>query len=40
VAGLFRLTLHERSRSALALNLFTHGLLTALVWAVLWAMKT
>ncbi|MET0623653.1 MAG: hypothetical protein ABW250_11785 [Pyrinomonadaceae bacterium] len=36
-AGLFRLALHERGRAALALNLFTHGLLTALLWAVLWA---
>ncbi len=38
-AGLFRLLLYERGRAALALNLFTHGLLTVLVWAVLWAMK-
>lgn len=38
-AGLFRLALHERGRAALALNLFTHALLTALIWAVLWAMK-
>lgn len=37
--GLLRLTLHERGRAALALNLFTHGLLTVLLWAVLWAMK-
>lgn len=36
-AGLFRLALHERGRAALALNLFTHGLLTVLLWAVLWA---
>lgn len=36
-AGLFRLALHERGRAALALNLFTHGLLTLLLWAVLWA---
>ncbi|HEY0173514.1 MAG TPA: tetratricopeptide repeat protein, partial [Pyrinomonadaceae bacterium] len=38
-AGLFRLALHERGRAALALNLFTHGLLTVLLWAVLWAVK-
>lgn len=37
--GLLRLTLHERGRAALALNLFTHGLLTVLLWAVLWAMR-
>lgn len=37
--GLIRLTLHERGRAALALNLFTHGLLTMLLWAVLWAAK-
>ena len=37
--GLLRLALHERGRAALALNLFTHGLLTVLVWAVLWAVK-
>jgi hypothetical protein len=36
-AELFRLTLHERGRAVLALNLFTHGLLTALLWALLWA---
>ena len=35
--GLLRLALHERGRAALALNLFTHGLLTVLLWAVLWA---
>ena len=35
--GLLRLALHERGRAALALNLFTHGLLTMLLWAVLWA---
>jgi outer membrane protein assembly factor BamD (BamD/ComL family) len=39
-AGLFRLALHERGRAALALNLFTHGLLTVLLWAVLWAART
>lgn len=38
--GLLRLTLHERGRAALALNLFTHGLLTMLLWAVLWAMRS
>jgi hypothetical protein len=37
--GLLRLALHERGRAALALNLFTHGLLTMLLWAVLWAAK-
>jgi hypothetical protein len=37
--GLLRLALHERGRAALALNLFTHGLLTVLLWAVLWAMR-
>jgi hypothetical protein len=37
--GLLRLALHERGRAALALNLFTHGLLTVLLWAVLWAMQ-
>jgi hypothetical protein len=35
--GLLRLALHERGRAALALNLFTHGLLTLLVWSLLWA---
>lgn len=35
--GLFRLSLHERGRAALALNLFTHGLLTLLIWALVWA---
>jgi hypothetical protein len=38
-AALLRLALHERGRAALALNLFTHGLLTLLLWAVLWAMQ-
>lgn len=37
--GLLRLALHERGRAALALNLFTHGLLTLLLWSLLWAMK-
>ena len=37
--GLLRLALRERSRAVLALNLFTHALLTMLLWAVLWAMK-
>jgi outer membrane protein assembly factor BamD (BamD/ComL family) len=37
--GLLRLALHERGRAALALNLFTHGLVTVLLWAVLWAMR-
>jgi outer membrane protein assembly factor BamD (BamD/ComL family) len=37
--GLLRLALHERGRTALALNLFTHGLLTVLLWAVLWALR-
>lgn len=37
--GLLRLALHERGRAALALNLFTHGLLSVLLWAVLWAVK-
>jgi hypothetical protein len=37
---LFQLATHERGRAALALNLFTHGLLTVLLWAVLWAMRT
>jgi len=37
---LFQLATHERGRAALALNLFTHGLLTLLLWAVLWAMRT
>ncbi|MDQ3916977.1 MAG: hypothetical protein M3348_00615, partial [Acidobacteriota bacterium] len=36
---LLRLTTHERGRAALALNLFTHALLTGLLWAVLWAAK-
>lgn len=36
---LTRLALHERARAALVLNLFTHGLLTLLVWAVLWAAR-
>jgi TolA-binding protein len=36
---LFQLATHERGRAALALNLFTHGLLTVLLWAVLWAMR-
>jgi hypothetical protein len=36
-SGLFRLLLHERGRAALALNLFTHGLLTVLLYAVMWA---
>ncbi|MDQ3745475.1 MAG: outer membrane protein assembly factor BamD [Acidobacteriota bacterium] len=36
---LLQLTTHERGRAALALNLFTHALLTVLLWAVLWAMK-
>jgi hypothetical protein len=35
--GLVRLALHERGRAALALNLFTHGLLTLLVWSLIWA---
>lgn len=39
VGGLLRLALHERGRAALALNLFTHGLLTFLFWFVLWAMR-
>lgn len=37
--GLFRLMLHERGRAALVLNLFTHGLLTLLLWVVLWAAR-
>lgn len=37
--GLLRLALHERGRAALALNLFTHGLLTLLLWSLLWAAK-
>ncbi len=37
--GLLRLALRERGRAALALNLFTHALLTLLLWAVLWAMR-
>ncbi|MFL6256614.1 MAG: tetratricopeptide repeat protein, partial [Pyrinomonadaceae bacterium] len=37
--GLLHLALHERGRAALALNLFTHGLLTVLLWAVLWASR-
>lgn len=37
--GLFRMALHERGRAALALNLFTHGLLTLLIWSLVWAMK-
>ncbi|MBC7932746.1 MAG: outer membrane protein assembly factor BamD [Rubrivivax sp.] len=36
---LFQLAAHERGRAALVLNLFTHGLLTVLLWAVLWAAK-
>jgi len=38
--GLLRLSLHERSRAALALNLFTHGLLTLLLWSLLWAARS
>ncbi len=37
--GLLRLVLHERGRAALALNLFTHALLTVLLWAVTWAAR-
>jgi TolA-binding protein len=37
--GLLRLALHERGRAALALNLFTHGLLTLLVWSLVWAAR-
>jgi TolA-binding protein len=37
--GLLRLALHERGRAALALNLFTHALLTLLLWALVWAAK-
>jgi TolA-binding protein len=36
---LARLALSERGRAALALNLFTHGLLTVVLWAVLWAVR-
>jgi outer membrane protein assembly factor BamD (BamD/ComL family) len=36
---LLRLAAHERGRAALALNLLTHGLLTLLLWAALWATK-
>jgi hypothetical protein len=39
VRGLLRLALHERGRAALALNLFTHGLLTLLVWSLVWAAR-
>jgi hypothetical protein len=35
--GLVRIALRERGRAALALNLFTHGLLTILVWSLIWA---
>jgi TolA-binding protein len=35
--GLVRIALRERGRAALALNLFTHGLLTLLVWSLIWA---
>lgn len=38
--GLLRLALHERGRAALALNLFTHGLLTLLLWSLLWAARS
>lgn len=38
--GLLRLALHERGRAALALNLFTHGLLTLLLWSLLWAVRS
>lgn len=37
--ALARLALHERGRAALAVNLLTHGLLTALVWACAWALR-
>jgi outer membrane protein assembly factor BamD (BamD/ComL family) len=37
--ALLRLALNERGRAALALNLFTHGLLTVLLWAMLWAAR-
>lgn len=40
VGGLLQLVFHERGRAALALNLFTHGLLTVLLWAVLWAVRS
>ncbi|HEX8476639.1 MAG TPA: hypothetical protein VF666_21760 [Pyrinomonadaceae bacterium] len=36
---LWRLTLDGRGRSALALNLLTHGLLTVLLWTLTWALK-
>lgn len=36
---LLQLATHERGRAALALNLLTHGLLTVLLWAVLWAVR-
>jgi TolA-binding protein len=36
---LLQLLTHERGRTALALNLFAHSLLTVLLWVVLWAMK-
>jgi TolA-binding protein len=35
--GLVRIALRERGRAALALNLFTHGLLTLLIWSLIWA---
>lgn len=38
--GLFRIILDERGRAALALNLLTHGLLTALLYALMWAIRT
>jgi hypothetical protein len=37
--GLVRIALRERGRAALALNLFTHGLLTLLIWSLIWAAK-
>ncbi|HZB44916.1 MAG TPA: hypothetical protein VE360_06720, partial [Pyrinomonadaceae bacterium] len=38
--GLARIVLDERGRAALALNFITHGLLTALVYALMWAIRS
>jgi outer membrane protein assembly factor BamD (BamD/ComL family) len=36
---LLDVALDERGRAAIALNLLTHGLLTALLWALAWALR-
>jgi len=37
---LLRLSLKERVRAALALNILTHALFTLLLWAVVWAARS